>query len=87
MSASVKCCISETCSTCQNEVSSLSLILYFNIQFEQMDLEIRSLPTEEKTKYHTRLQSYRNQVETLQRDLVIRYNELFFCEAYTIVNE
>ncbi|GAV05921.1 hypothetical protein RvY_15977 [Ramazzottius varieornatus] len=37
--------------------------------FEQMDLEIRSLPADEKTKYHTRLQSYQNQVQTLQRDL------------------
>jgi vesicle transport through interaction with t-SNAREs 1 len=35
-----------------------------------MELEIRSLAGEEKSKYQTRLQSYQSQVQTLQRDLV-----------------
>ncbi|OQV21151.1 putative Vesicle transport through interaction with t-SNAREs-like protein 1A [Hypsibius exemplaris] len=37
--------------------------------FEQMELEVRSFPMEEKLKYQTRLQSYKAQVQTFQRDL------------------
>ena len=45
-------------------------------QLEQMDLEVRGLSSQERQKYSTRLQSYKAELNKLERDLVSRNSHI-----------
>lgn len=47
-----------------------------------MDLEVREIPVQSRAMYNSRLKSYKQEVEKLEKDFVSTRNSFFFCTKF-----